>query len=180
MHPEFSVSAAKINTIYPLRIPARHFLLATRYQLPVALLDPLRVPILQQVQGPGCLHSRVPWVPIVKSELENSATPTVPAIPPRAIWALVVKDTFDPTASDKIRPVSAKDKGAALIVGIADPEVPIPVMCNPFGDRIYRAIQLWRRSVEVAIHIQCQELRMLSCAPTVFGRREHVGTVRRT
>src|ERR1035437_4274910 len=79
MYPEFSVSVAKVDTIYPLRIPTRYFLLATRYQLPVMLLDPLRISILQHIQGPGGLHRRVIWANISKSELKDSATPTVPA-----------------------------------------------------------------------------------------------------
>src|ERR1035441_3111042 len=102
----------------------------------VVLLDPLRVAILQHVQGPGCLHRRMVWTKIPKSKLENSATPAVPAIRPGAIRTLIVKGTLDPAAPDKVRPASSEDIGAALIVGVADAKVPIRVPCHALTDRV--------------------------------------------
>src|ERR1022692_5043159 len=137
----------------------------------VVLLDPLRVAILQHVEGPGCLHRRVVCAGILKLKLKDSPTPAVPAIRPRTVGTLVVKDTLDPTAPHQIGSARSENESTSLVVRITNPEVPIRVPCGALADRIYGTIQFWRRSVEVTIDIQCQQLDMQSGSPTVFGSR---------
>src|ERR1035441_5782247 len=106
----------------------------------VVLLDPLRVAILQHVEGPGCLHRRVVCAGILKLKLKDSPTPAVPAIRPRTVGTLVVKDTLDPTAPHKIGSARSKGESAPLLVRIAAPEIEIGIPGALLRQPIHRVV----------------------------------------